>query len=310
MTSIKPLNPSHPEDDAAKLLARLSRDGALYFPALLPAASIVNLRDELAHLLSSHGWLVEDQAQGNLIPRIPARHGAPGWWRMYQAMQSLEQFHKLAHDSALIEVIQKLLGPKIMNHPRRQVNMVSPGFWIPPYQEHMIVQGTVDVLTAWFPLLNGIGTHVLAQNTQRRLLPVSRNQQNGVGVALEQDAAIWLTPSGGFHCGDVLLIHALAIRTMPRHDGPDLQLSIDYRFQRAYEPVARGSLMPHHFPRVPGWPELTRRWSTRKWIRTPLVKQVVDFIMPSEIEGWHSALPYQVSTLVNSVDSKTLHPER
>lgn len=306
--SVEALVPSTTNEDRHELLARLRRDGALYFPSLLPDEPIAALRADLAQALSSHDWLAEHNSPYDLIPRTLARHGAPGWWRLYQAMQSVERFHALAHAHELLTVVTRLLGGRILNHPRRQVTMISPGFWIPPYQEHLYVQGTADVLTAWIPLDAGASPQILGEKAPRQLRAVNRDAHNGVGITLTSDEETWLAPDAEPRRGDVILTHAMAIRRTPRHTGPDLRLSVEFRYQPAFEPIARGSLMPHHYPRIAGWPELSRLWSSRRWIRTPLVKHVVEFVMPTEIEQWHLLVPQHRSALVDMSPAQLCEP--
>lgn len=294
-----PMRSSSASDNAEQLRARLRRDGFLYFPRLLSIIKVAQVRADLTAVMKTHDWLAEDQPERGLIPRRAGRHGVPGWWRMYEHMQAEERFHALAHDAALTRVIGKVFAGTLLNHPRRQITMTSPGFWIPPHQEYLHVQGTADFLTAWTPLTSGPSLEVLANDGTRQLRPVARDNHDGVGVTLAPHEDTWYHPTASYNEGDVVLIHSLAVRRNIRNADPELRLSVEYRYQPAYEPVCKGSLYPQHYPRIANWRSLTRTWSTRKWIRTPLIKHVVDFRMATSLEGWHAILPKPTSALVN-----------
>lgn len=296
-----PMPTSTPADQPHTLRQRLRNNGFLFFPGLVSAAQIAQLRAEVRGVLAANGWLA-DPADGSLTPRRPARHGATGWWRMYEQIQALERFHALARTRALTMTVRGVLGGRVLNHPRRQLTMVSPRFWIPPHQEHLHIQGTPDTLTAWMPLVPtepGQGLQVLAETDLRRLRPVQRDRHHGVGIQLDVAEDTWFASINGFQPGDAVLVHALAVRRTVPHAERELLLSAEYRYQPAWEPVSKGSLLPQHYPRLPGWSTLTRGWSTRRWIRTPLIKQIVPYTMPTCIEEWHNLLPSVDSALVD-----------
>ena len=51
---------------------------------------------------------------------------------------------------------------------------------------------------------------------------------------------------GDFQCGDVLLVHSLAVHQGRDNETKDrLRLSVDYRYQPQSHPVRAGSLLPH-----------------------------------------------------------------
>lgn len=294
-----PMTSSSASDSADQLRARLRRDGFLFFPGLLPTSKVAKVRADLTAVLRAHDWLVADQPEDGLVPRHAGRHGVPGWWRMYERMQATERFHAFAHDATLTALVGKVFASPLLNHPRRQITMTSPRFWIPPHQEYLHIQGTADFLTAWTPLTAGPSLEVLADDGVRRLHPVARDARDGVGVTLAPHEDTWYHPVDHYREGDVVLIHSLAIRRNICNSNPEMRLSVEYRYQSAYEPVCKGSLCPQHYPRIANWRSLTKAWSTRKWVQTPVIKHVVDFRMGTSLDDWHTLLPKPASALVN-----------
>lgn len=302
----EPLPVSAPTDPPSTLRTRLRTKGVLFFPAMLRENPVRRLREHIRDVLNQFGWLADSQDSSGLLPRQAARHGSPGWWRLYEHLQALEALHALAHTEALSTVAQAVIGGRVLHHPRRPISMISPKFWVPAHQDHLTVQGTADVLTAWLPLLPtepGHGLQILREHQPRQVYPVTRDHHQGVGVLLpEHPPAVWLTNQTGYQPGDVVITHSLTVRRVVRHPGPHLLLTVEFRVQPAYEPIVRASLLPHHYPRLPGWSTLTRGWSTRRWITTPWLKQVVPFAMPTGLDHWHTLLPTPTSDLVAVAD--------
>lgn len=303
--------------DAAALRLRLREHGMLLFRGLLPEARLAELRARFAAVLRRHDWLAGagdggDEGGGELRPAANRRDGSPRWWRMYEDLQRVELMHELAHTPRLVEVMTAILGKPLLNHTRRQVSLVHPGFWIPPHQEHTYVQGTPDVLTAWVPFTpfpaDGGSLRVLRERAVPGVRPLTVLDSGGVEAVVEAgEDHWWRAPALG--PGDVVVVHALATRAVDENVSPYLRGAVEYRYQSAREPVCFASLRPHHYPRVPGWEELAAGWSQRRWLRVPLRVRQVDFLLPERQETWHEHLPRPVSRLVD-VEPRPVEPGR
>ncbi|WP_344577041.1 phytanoyl-CoA dioxygenase family protein [Nonomuraea roseoviolacea] len=301
--------------DPAELRRRLREHGMLLFRGLLPERRLAELRARFTEVLRRHDWLADDSGGGaagtegeGLRPAANRRDGSPRWWRMYEDLQKVELMHRAAHAPQLVEVMRAVLGKPLLNHTRRQVSLVHPGFWVPPHQEHTYVQGTPDVLTAWVPFTPfpaGRGTlRVLRERAVPGVRPLTVLDTGGVEARIEPDEGDWWrAPDLG--PGDVVVMHALATRAVDENVTPYLRGAVEYRYQSAREPVCFASLRPHHYPRVPGWEEIAAGWSQRRWLRVPLRVRQVDFLLPDNQETWHELLPHPVSRLVDVEPGRT-----
>ncbi|MBN6051723.1 phytanoyl-CoA dioxygenase family protein, partial [Nonomuraea sp. RK-328] len=307
--------------DPAELRRRLREHGMLLFRGLLPEGRVAELCARFTEVLRRHDWLAADTTgtpdtadiggagtEDGLRPAANRRDGSPRWWRMYEDLQKVELMHRMAHAPRLVEVMRTILGKPLLNHTRRQVSLVHPGFWIPPHQEHTYVQGTPDVLTAWVPFTTfpaGPGTlRVLRERAVPGVRPLTVLETGGVEARVEPgEGDWWRAPDLG--PGDVVVMHALATRAVDENVSPYLRGAVEYRYQSAREPVCFASLRPHHYPRVPGWEEIAAGWSERRWLRVPLRVRQVDFLLPDNQETWHELLPRPVSRLVDVEPGRT-----
>lgn len=270
--------------DGLSSAGRLAADGYLLLRGLLPAEAVLAVRAAVTGALAGVGWLADGTHPLDAVP-------GPGfqpeqaaitdeYFSGYEAVQRLQAFHELAHDPALVAMAAGLLGVEpgaVLVHPRKIFRASPPGDALrtPAHQDHRLIQGTVDVLTMWIPLgdcpvqLGGLA--VLAGSAGEGLRPI--RPAPGVGGvvidgedALEQDPRWRHAPMAA---GDVLLFHALTVHEARPNRTDRLRLSVDFRYQRATDPVAEGSLKPHWFPRLPDHDELCRGWTSTAAVAVP-----------------------------------------
>ncbi|SFO39652.1 MULTISPECIES: phytanoyl-CoA dioxygenase family protein [Actinomadura] len=291
----------------AAIRERIRRDGFVVLKGLLPPGEVTGLRGLVAGVLADHGHLKDGAPPDDLVPDANRRDGSPGWWHMYEDLQRLEAMHRLAHHPALTGPARATVGGRLLNHPRRYLSLVPPGFRIPPHQEYLQIQGTPDVLTAWIPLTRSgpdtCALRVLRESGPRRVRPLTTLPAPFGGAEAEappaDDPAWWvgtdLVP------GDVVLLHGLTVWGCDENRSPGLAGSLWARYQPARLPVCRASLHPHHYPRLPGWKALTRGWSSRRWVRTPWPRREAPFVLARTLEDWHREVPPPAAELVDVI---------
>lgn len=290
---IPSVDPRGPVDSLRNYVAN---HGALVVRGLLPFDEVSSLGKHTLSLVLGSRWGQPD----NDGVRGRGRVGSRGWWEMYRAVQSLEQLHRLAHSPELHGVVSRILDRRrLLNHARRPVAIVGPSMHVRPYQDHMTVQGTPDVISAWIPLSDvptAWGPEIASGPPPERLLPLTVDDEGGVGI--ECPDYDWIRPENPLRPGDVLLVHSLCVRRIPSNSESAPQLALEARLQGAYEPVTEASLLPHHYPRVPAWGSTASGWNDRSWIATPRIKHVVPFVVPRTMETWHLDVPRRKSRLL------------
>jgi hypothetical protein len=255
--------------DPRALRSLFQADGCLFLRRLLSPPTVHRLADRVLDAIGTHGWLGGP----------PRTEGDEAWWPGYAAIQALEEFHALAFDPALLGVMRALSGDDVMAHPRKIARVTYPESEhpTPAHQDFIHVQGTADTYTAWIPLRDcgaELGALRLARGSHRAGLRPVRSMDGVGGVGVDGDPATldWL--SAEYAVGDVVVFHSFTVHEAPPNRGDELRLSVDYRYQSRDDPIDAGSTLPHGYPAVPGWDELTRGWSTRRWIELPAPVEV------------------------------------
>lgn len=283
----------------------LEDEGYLFFRGLLDEEATLAVRRDITTELDQLGWLAEgsDPMQALRGPRATGEGPAPteAFFEAYTRVQRLQAFHELAHGTTIVDTVGAVIGADVLVHPRK-IFRVSPAegpqFVTPPHQDYRLIQGTTDVLTAWVPIgpcpdeLGGL--KVLAGSHRDGLLPARGVQATGgVTCDVAPDDPRWR--STDFEAGDVLLFHSLTVHGAKANRTPALRLSADFRYQDREQPVVDRSLLPHYWPEIPSYTELTRGWSSTSSVDAPDGLQVTTMADPMD-----DALAAPPSLLVGS----------
>jgi hypothetical protein len=260
-------------DDPRALQARLNQDSYLFFSGLLPRAAVEGVRERVLSVLSSAGWTSGDGVAGGGARR--ENHRDPDWLSTYESIQSIQQVHELGHHPAMRSLMTNLLGDDLLVHPRKIVRVMLPSTRDDPspvHQDYRVVQGSVDVLTAWVPLSDCPrplgGLRILCGSTRIGLLPIAAaGGVFGQEITAADEHPRWVTID--YRAGDVLVFHSLTVHAGMPNRTSEIRLSADYRYQHASEPITIASLLPYYFPWLKGWEVLTKGWTSTEAIEWP-----------------------------------------
>src|SRR5690606_15185064 len=103
--------------DPGALRARMDAEGYLFLRAVVPPDVLAQLQDEVTAILARIGWIrggAVRLAAESLV--LPCREGEPRYFEALDAIQRLESFHALAHEPALLAVMEMLLGEGAFPH--------------------------------------------------------------------------------------------------------------------------------------------------------------------------------------------------
>ena len=244
-------------DDGPRLATRAAADGYLYFPGLLPATEVLELRAAMLPDLADLGWIIDHTGRANLnkfvddtdaqVGELVCRHGV------------LPPTLSLQHHPRLIDLFTRLYGEAVLPLPRVLMRYNFPRrdqHTTPQHQDFPHVQGTARVFTAWIPLGDCVGDmgglKIAAGSNHLGALPLHPAMGAG-GMAVPGDF------SGQWHgsdmrAGDVLLFNCLTVHAGRTNNSDLIRLSVDMRYQPRAEPVTEEWLHPHR--RQFSWPEL------------------------------------------------------
>jgi hypothetical protein len=236
-------------DQADRARKALIEDGGVILRAALPTRAVLGLRRELTEAfaaLSTEDWtwsrLRRDAGDDDLLAMRRALFACPSNGALFRHPR-LAGFL-----GAVLEVETPFL------HPRRWLRLNKPGTgldkWTVPYhQDYRFVHGTQDVLTVWTPL------HRCDTGGLRLELRSHRDGLRGLGERTETNH---LPPATGVNgrnlaepvcdVGDVVVFHSLTVHATAPNFGTLNRISVDARFQRPDDPMAREQLLPAMAP--------------------------------------------------------------
>lgn len=257
-------------DDAVALRARMEVEGYLFLRGILPLSVLEQLLDDVTAVLHRVGWIRGGAARlaaESLV--LPCREGESRYFEALDLIHQLESFHALAHEPALLAVLELLLGEGAFPHPLGVMRLVfpdNPEVTTPPHQDYRNNQGTLRLTAAWMPLadcpLDCGPLAVLPGSHRLGLLPLDFHLGPGNRQAVlpaEALGSTWVTAD--FKVGDVLLFPSLTVhKALPNRHPSRMRLSVDFRYQPEGEALTQQSLRPH-FGRQ-DWAQIYRHWSS------------------------------------------------
>ncbi|MCU1491914.1 MAG: hypothetical protein JWM85_3319 [Acidimicrobiaceae bacterium] len=267
--------------DPAALRGELDRSGFVLLRAVVPIGVVTALREDLAGVLEAAGWATADPVTGSLTSRLvpgPRSGGSPVEQRaLYRRLFARRSLHELAHLRALRSLAEALLGSEdLLLHPRPAVRVVLPSGDgsaaqgrsgghssvepTPPHQDHVNMQGTPSALTFWLPLVDcsaEVGPLCLAEGSHRLGALPAAPAAGGRFLVCSDEGLSKQWRSAATVPGDLVVFAACTVHRALVNRSGSVRLSVDFRYQRASEPVCETTLRDD--PDLP-WEELYASW--------------------------------------------------
>ena len=253
--------------DPVALRQRFDTDGYVFIPGLLEPGLLLDLRRQIVDICADCGWLKQDSDPMDAISwTAPKVEGEEAYFEVYDRIQRLQDFHALAHESAVLKLMRGLLGESAFPHPLSIARLVFPESkeWsTPPHQDYVNNQGTQDLYACWIPLSDcprSLGSLAILEGSHRLgLQPVEYALGAGHRQAsLPAEAASMEWVAGDFKLGDVIAFHSLTIHRALPNDTDRMRISVDFRYQAEGEEATERCLRPH-FERME-WQDIYRDW--------------------------------------------------
>lgn len=257
--------------DPVALRQRFDEDSYLYFRRLIHADRIASLRQRMLGILADAGWVRRRPFfMRGFVVVPPCREGDEDYFRVYDEVQKLEEFHTLAHDDRLMEVMRDVVGETAFPHPLKIARLAFPDHAdvsTPPHQDYPNNQGSPLLTAAWIPVgecpteLGGLA--ILRGSHHHGLLELDSHlgagNRKAVVPAELLERCRWVTTD--YSAGDVLVFKALTVHAA-LHNASEffMRLSVDFRYQPEGEPLTPVCLEPH-FQRL-GWDDVYASWKS------------------------------------------------
>lgn len=225
--------------DPQGLREMASRDGFLFFRALVPEDLVLPLRRSVLDYASQIGWLDPDACVSDSLVAPGKRVGYyqdPDWVNLQVHVQTCPEMWALGDSVAihralhLVESRSSYLCLSTANTCR--VFSPHPDMATQPHQDANYVRMIGDFWTAWIPLGDcprELGPLALLAGSHHGGLRQHSGQGIVDGGVTVPDDAVWSTTD--FRCGDVVLFRPHTLhRSLPNQSGNRLRLSADFRY--------------------------------------------------------------------------------
>ncbi len=256
-------------NEPEELRRRIDRDGYMFFRGLLDPEVVWNLRVRVLEVLRERGWLkagtelVDGIADTSKICVEPE----PQYLDVYNHVLKLEAFNRLAHQPAILRLMETLIEETVLVHPMKISRLIFPqntAFSTPPHQDFVPIQGTTDTYTCWIPLGDCPREHggltVRAGSHERGVYELHLTRGLG-GMAMDIDKVPgdWVTTD--YRLGDALVFHSLTVHKALPNQSPDrFRLSVDYRFSPSSQPIVEKELVPTY--NLISWEDVYAGWES------------------------------------------------
>jgi ectoine hydroxylase-related dioxygenase (phytanoyl-CoA dioxygenase family) len=265
------------ELDSAVLREHLVTHGYVLIRNLLLPNDLNRLRTEMTQIAVVAGWLRPGRDPLDRIanPAAACSNNDPAFKRVANKVFTLESFHALPHHPALRRMMELLVGPHLLVHPKPIPRLVFPNaetFRLITHQDHHAIAGDVQTFTAWMPLHDcpvKLGPLQILEGSHRFGLQTPPG--NGVIPPLPPTGSHWV--GGRIDVGDVLIFHSLTVHAASPNTSTQLRISLDCRFQSYDRPINPANLA-FAGPGAKSWETTYANWRSEKlmyyWKQLPL----------------------------------------
>lgn len=226
--------------DSVSLKNEMETYGYVFIRGLIPKDDLQQLLGDMLGIALDEGWTVEGSAPSDRIanPAKACFEPDPKYKQVANRAFCLERLHALTHHPVLIDVMKRLVGPRLLVHPKPIARMIFPNFeaaLVRAHQDNSGIAGSPNSYTAWLPLHDcpqGQGTLEIMEQSHLFGLQCSDGY-------IEREAAQGGEWAGGrIDAGDVAIFHSLTVHSSTLSSSNQLRCSVDYRFQSYDEAVS------------------------------------------------------------------------
>jgi len=224
------------ELDERILREHISAYGYVLIRNLLFPRDLNLLLTEITQIVSAARWLDPTRHPLDRItrPGVTFTETDPAFRRVSDRVFNLETFHVFPHHPVLRRMMQLLVGPHLLVHPKPIPRLVFPNaerFRTIPHQDHHAIAGDPQTFTAWIPLHDcppKLGPLQILEGSHRHGLQKTPSATGVIPIDSARGDA-WV--GGRINAGDVLVFHSLAVHAATPNISTQLRLSLDCRFQ-------------------------------------------------------------------------------
>ena len=226
--------------DSVPLKSEMETYGYVFIRDIIPKADLEQLLGNMVGIALDEGWVIEGAGPSDrtVNPAMACFEPDPKYKRVANRAFRLERLHALLHHPVLIDVMKRLVGPRLLVHPKPIARMIFPNHepaLFHEHQDHSGIAGSPECYTAWMPL------HDCSQG-QGTLEIMEASHLLGL-LCTDGYVKPELVQGGDWageriNAGDVVIFHSLTVHRSTLSTSNQLRCSVDYRFQSYDEAVA------------------------------------------------------------------------
>jgi hypothetical protein len=239
--------------DGPALRERLDRDGYLFIRGLLPAETILGVRERLLAKAAGGGWLRADSPvrAGIADPAAACKDPEERYMRVFRGLWSDEELHRLRIHPVVLDLFTRIFGEPALAHPMFVQRNIFPqtgdfDFTTGIHQDRVQIGGATSY-ALWMPLGDcprekGALAVAAGSHTQGILETRVGSGAGGMDISVPIPGT-WMT--GGFKAGDAVIFQDLTVhKALPNRTG-EIRMSFDARFQPVSQPIADTNMVPY-----------------------------------------------------------------
>src|SRR6201996_1469541 len=226
--------------DSVSLKSEMETYGYVFIRDLMPKGDLEQLLSDMTGIASDEGWMIEGAAPSDRIanPAMACFDPEPRYKQAANRAFRLERLHALTHHPVLTDVMKRLVGPRLLVHPKPIARMIFPnceGALLYAHQDNSGIAGSSESYTVWMPLhdcLQGQGTLEIKEASHLYGLQTSE------GYIKPETAPGGDWVGGRINAGDAVMFHSLTVHSSTFSTSAQLRFSVDCRFQSYDEAVS------------------------------------------------------------------------
>jgi hypothetical protein len=240
-------------NDGRALRVRLDRDGYLFIRDLLPARTILAVRERLLAKAASGGWLDPDSLvqAGIANPASACKDPEDRYMRVFRSLWIDEELHRLRIHPILTDLFTRIFDEPALAHPmfvQRNIFPQTDGFDFTTgaHQDRVHIGGATSY-ALWMPLGDcprekGALAVAAGSHTKGILETKVGSGAGGMDIAVPIPGT-WVT--GTFRAGDALIFQDVTVHKALPNRTDEIRMSFDARFQPMSQPIADTNMVPY-----------------------------------------------------------------
>jgi ectoine hydroxylase-related dioxygenase (phytanoyl-CoA dioxygenase family) len=239
--------------DGPTLQARLARDGYLFIRNLLPAQTILAVRERLLAKAAAGGWLDPDSpVQAGIANQASAcKDPEDRYMRVFRTLWMDEELHRLRIHPVVHDLFTRIFGEPALPHPMFVQRNIFPqtgsfDFTTGSHQDRVHIGGATSY-ALWMPLGHcprekGALAVAAGSHGEGILDTKVGSGAGGMDIAVPIPGT-WVT--GAFQAGDGLIFQDVTVHKALPNQTREIRMSFDARFQPLSQPIADVNMVPY-----------------------------------------------------------------